>query len=747
MLNKELELIQIYARRKIMKLKTLYIENYRQFSRTTINFENEITILAGANNCGKTSLVELFGKIFGDISIGFSEKDIPVTVIKYWSDRLFDLISKHLINEESKENKLGLLHQELKEGKIPDSKDPHSEILICQGIKSDSILINLEVTYSQEENIEKFSDYLMDLDDGVKSFFFKIIYSFKLDQFVKLIDLKYEQLNTRIKEFTCEADVEEKENRGRYLREMLGDLFCQSFQERYYYTDRNYKSEQVISENKRFKKLFYYKHIIANREIDDERNDKKHQISKSMINYISNDEDWTALIEKLPDEIIKPLQGIKIKEKIQDKSLKALSSIISQINSTNGGHSEEIILDMDVDEKSIISFLDNITKAKYKIEGYYLDEAAQGLGYNHMIYMHLQIEEYLKKFNPLLVNFFIIEEPEAHMHPQMQKVFMLHLFKYYRNKNMQGMITTHSSEIIKIAEMKSLRVVRPSEKLFQKQIYDINQFLNEAKIRKTEIENFYNLLFGINFSSIVFADKIIMYEGDTERMYLQSVINLPEYKKLSEQYVAFVQVGGAYAHWYKEIIEFLNIKTLILSDIDYKKTLVKKDNILKSQITNGAIKHFYVGELEEEAVTQDLKEVAVTTQIEQADEDNTKVKVEQLYKWQNEKKNILSPNLMINFQGEKDAYSRTLEEAMLAKFLSISLSDNISRTKWKEYRKDHSLMFSIPRKENTNEYNIRDIVDATSDNKTDFMYSVIMKNHVKGMLPNYIKEGLTWLMQ
>ena len=42
---------------------------------------------------------------------------------------------------------------------------------------------------------------------------------------------------------------------------------------------------------------------------------------------------------------------------------------------------------------------------------------------------------------------------------------------------------------------------------------------------------------------------------------------------------------------------------------------------------------------------------------------------------------------------------------------------------------------------------MRDILAATSGNKTDFMCSVIMKDYVKKMLPDYIERGLEWLMK
>ena len=39
-----------------MKLAGITISNYRQFEKAELNFDDGITILAGANNSGKTSL-------------------------------------------------------------------------------------------------------------------------------------------------------------------------------------------------------------------------------------------------------------------------------------------------------------------------------------------------------------------------------------------------------------------------------------------------------------------------------------------------------------------------------------------------------------------------------------------------------------------------------------------------------------------------------------------------------------------
>lgn len=71
-----------------MKLKKIAITNYRQFQSAVINFDDELTILAGANNSGKTSIIELFKRIFKDKN--FSKEDISAD---YYSKLQYDFIS------------------------------------------------------------------------------------------------------------------------------------------------------------------------------------------------------------------------------------------------------------------------------------------------------------------------------------------------------------------------------------------------------------------------------------------------------------------------------------------------------------------------------------------------------------------------------------------------------------------------------------------------------------------------------
>ena len=149
-----------------------------------------------------------------------------------------------------------------------------------------------------------------------------------------------------------------------------------------------------------------------------------------MIKMVKMDEKWNELVESLPDEVLKPIQEKEIDKAIRSTSLESLKDTIATLEQTNGGKSGELMLDMQISEEDISDLLQRITTATYDIDGYYLGESSQGLGYSNMIYIHLQLKEYEKNIDPLKVNMFFLEEPESHMHPQMQQVFIKYLLDY-----------------------------------------------------------------------------------------------------------------------------------------------------------------------------------------------------------------------------------------------------------------------------------------------------------------------------
>lgn len=698
-----------------MKLIKMVVENYRQFESAELNFDDSVTILAGANNSGKTSLITLIKNIVSSEKINYSESDIPAKNMKEWLDKVYPLFEDFFLSAKDVEE----IESNLLNAILPISEEEKWIII-------NATRIYFQVDYDISlDDIKLFADYIMDLDENEHSFYFMYNYEINRHLYGKKLTENYEKLKKRFSELVGPN----RELKKRYLQELLVKIYIDSIKPICYFCDKKYENKCPMEDVKEFRELFNFTYIKASRPLDDEDADHSHMLSKQMIKMVKLDENWNELIRTLPDELLSPIQGKEIDKRVRETSLNSLKDTIEALENTNGGQPGELMLDMNVTEEDISELLQRITSTTYNVDGYYLGESSQGLGYSNMIYMHLQLKEYELGKNPLKVNVFFIEEPESHMHPQMQQVFIKYLLNYYKEQNLQGVVTTHSNEMVRVAGISHLRVIRKVGN-FKSNLYDLSLLINRLKEPKEksdeELANFFDWFFEIGYSEIVFADKAILYEGDTERLLIRKLLTQQKYEKLSQQYIAFIQVGGAYAYNYRKLINLLGIKTLIITDLDYDKGLINPEDIKKSEITNATIKNFYK---------------------EQSDEE--KPKVEQLYKWCADRKNILDDELIyVAYQTEDDRYARTLEEAMLGKYFKISVKDLLKRSEWKDKRSKSKLKYTVPnnkKDEEDSEFSLRDILNSTSSEKTDFMYSVILNNLVVEMEPQYISEGLIWL--
>ncbi|MDB2109784.1 AAA family ATPase [Clostridium paraputrificum] len=767
-----------------MYISSITVENFRQLNNVTLSFEEDMTVLAGPNNSGKTTLINLLKKILKPEVFKFGEHDIPVMEIDKWFNSVFGIFEENMKLENEPEkivaNIIGKIFTEDNKMVIPECR------------------VRFKIDYSPSDDLRNFMDYLMDLDENKYSFYFIFSLELNVSTFGKIIMENYDKLASRFKN-----NINNKNNDA--IKDILIRLYSRSIEEKCYFTDEKYENATLMDLSK-FRKLFNLETINAGRPLDDCGNENGHNLSKKLISLASKDEKWKDLIKDLPDKVLLPIQNSKIGNEVKETSTKVLNETIDAVSKTNGNYTGTIHLNMDVEEEDIESLLNKITCAKYNINKYSLDESSQGLGYSNLISMHIDLQKFIKTVDPKVVNLFFIEEPEAHMHPQMQSVFTKFLLTYYSQYNIQGLITTHSNEIVKHCNMDKLRVIRMTSvfkseifnlSLFRKQLVEKVQLKNEVTIEEEKkskeeigiedemedevaageeskaedevaagkeledelvveeeaidiLENFYDWFFEIGYSEIVFADSAILYEGDTERLYIKRLITRPKFKSLKEKYIAFIQVGGAYAYNFNALISYLKIKTLIITDIDYTSQANDINDILNSNSTNSTIIKFYCKD----------KFGSYTAS------DSTKIKVEDLYKWINDRNNIVCTYenenknkkdlIYLAFQTEKDSYSRTLEAAMLAKEFKLNAYDQIRRSEWIKKRKTTKLKFSIPnnridpktnKKEKDSVFSLRDILEATSNGKTDFMYSVIMYGLDEKMLPMYIEEGLEWLMR
>lgn len=711
-----------------MILKKIKIMNYRQLQSVELDMQDSLTVLAGPNNSGKTTLISVLKGMFCDKKLGFSYSDIPISLSSMWLDKTVPVFQKIMLEYDKEKGVQKIIDEMTDNNKFSND------------YTMDNFQAQIQVDYDPDnDNIQYFADYLMDLDDTKHSFYFIYTYEPSITAFEKGLNERYDRMAARVRDIANPGCIE-KETKFYFLKEELLRICCNAVIEKCYFCNSNYKNENLM-EVAAFKSLFNFQNIPAMRELDDNESDSSKGISKRVIALLKDNDTWVEATKKLPDLLMADIEDSGAKKEIKNSSIKSLDDTIRDISKTSGGHIGKLQLEMDVKEQDVEEFIRRITRAKYDVEGLLLNEESQGLGFSNLIYLHMRLEEFYKSIDKNKVNVFFIEEPESHMHPQMQNVFVRFLKNYYIDKKLQGLITTHSNEIARVVGLDSLRVIRQTEKS-KSELFDLSKFRTSIKEKKIEnlddeseflLTNFFDWFFEIGYSELIFADKAILYEGDSERLYIRKLIKLPEFSTLNDSYIAYIQVGGAYAHNYLPMLRMLKMKTLIITDLDYDKEILSMDKVKAedSKSTNATINHCY-------------------RLVYPNKEENYFPTIKELYDFQVKEENILCDGrVYLAFQDE-DSTARTLEEAMLKKILGFNVFHMIKRSEWKKIRKDKNLIFSIPNNkkgEKDSEYSIRKIVEATSNNKTDFMYSVILSENEEKMLPDYIKKGLLWLMK
>ncbi len=529
-----------------MKIKSIAGENFRLLvkkSQNRIMLDDQNTIIVGRNNCGKTSFVELV-KCFTNNNPNFDFADFSLSCLSNF-DSSYESYKKYtkLKGKKNEEN----------EEKITDLKKEFEN-------KLPIIKLEIVITYTDSDNTAHLEPFITELKFDNKEVILQ--YEYYCEKAKRLFE-RYERLHS-------DSKIE--------LLEYIKDNYSSFYKTRIWTIDStNRKNKYQIDKKKTWKtdlnKLLKTAFIFARRELDDKSEDKTKELSKLFDSYFKlvQDDDEKLLIELT--EVLGTASGTW-----DDNYSVIFKEYFDDLN-TFGYPGLE---DRNIELKSKFSpesILKNNTDIFYSNDsGYSLPESYNGLGFSNLIYIILKLLYFYKEFQIVgsRLQMIFIEEPEVHLHPQMQKTFIRNIVDFISKKldkekgalkwNVQIVITTHSSHIISESSYKHIRYLKNRGE------YVVTKDLEDFALSKSEGIKFLEQYLKLDNCDMFFADKVIMIEGTVERMLLPLMIkkisNDDKDYSLTTQYISIIEVGGAYAYKFKDLLNFIGVKTLIITDLD-----------------------------------------------------------------------------------------------------------------------------------------------------------------------------------
>ncbi len=242
-----------------------------------------------------------------------------------------------------------------------------------------------------------------------------------------------------------------------------------------------------------------------------------------------------------------------------------------------------------LDHKTAVQF--NVSPERDDSTTLSLPEQYNGLGYQNLISIIFSLIRFRDEWmrvgkadrrqsgdNTIIepLHIVLIEEPEAHLHAQVQQVFIKKAYQVLRNHkklngnqlNTQMIVSTHSSHVAHELDFTCLRYFR-REPATQKGEIPLATVVNLSKTfgDDTDTSKFATRYIKSTHCDLFFADAAILVEGSAERMLVPHFIR-HKFPELAQSYISLLEIGGSHAHRLRPLLETLGLLSLIITDLD-----------------------------------------------------------------------------------------------------------------------------------------------------------------------------------
>ena len=716
-----------------MKIVTVIVKNYRVLKEITVDWQEQLSLIIGKNNCGKTSLLSVMNKLLSEsknISVHYDDFNVD------FKNMLFDCVALKKRAWDEKQS---------------------------QGIE-----LYLYIQYTDNDNISNIAPLLMDLDPNNYMVVLKIEYSL-IDINTLLIDFDefYGQLSEGRRSNTKKRELFDRFMRGKsskYFQVVYKSLKYDSI------LKQHIDDEFVILDRNRLQlsHIISIRCIGAKRETDNNENDNSlSALSNKYYERVKGESGDPALQEL-------ELQLLKTDNELTQVYSKLFKNVSDKVKKFGGAKENETIIKIisSLGQRELIK--ENTTMI-YNVGEHDLPENYNGLGYLNLISIIIQIETFMAEFRcerekdkkPADINILFIEEPEAHTHPQLQYIFIKNIKELLQSEkicadgnviNVQTIITSHSSHIVSESDFDDIKYfcrISPSE-VISKNLNSLEAEYKDESDPDNKRFKFLKQYLTLNYAEIFFADKVILYEGDTERILLPAMMKkIDQEEKQSDTHLLSQNISliaaGANSQIFSQFLGFLGIKTLIITDIDAVKKKNKNGKIVYEECevskghrtSNNALKFYFEDALSNWGRTP--LNFFITR-------NNTQKVLKYIDgRWKQAK----DGQLMIAYQTKEIAlgteyYPRSFEDAFIfcnREFImsNIKLFKSLKNTAYFSEKNSDTGAYT---------YSAYELAKNCIKSKSSFPMDVLTNSesnensdYSNWVIPPYIKEGLLWLRE
>lgn len=449
--------------------------------------------------------------------------------------------------------------------------------------------MRMDLTFSYEEDVADLvvaTDLLMGLDPASNRVTLRIEYG--LENAKALL-----------------ADFDARRHKEKSLAEFLTERYRDYFGRTLFKVSEDGSDAQALKDGGVLKGLIRIDVVPAQRHVDDDETRQAAKLSRLLHDHytryykVGDEEGFYAIEDALKESAEDLTEVYKVAFERLNKRLKGYGY-------PPGQTSPDLRIRAEFSSQTIyqdhtrVYYANEYATAEGIKEEFVLPEKYNGLGYKNLIFIVLQLESFLAAVEAVPVNrprvhIVAIEEPEAHLHPQMQHVFINEISKTLESAEgvvAQVILSTHSSHIIANSSFEPVRYFRRVGR--EVSVRDLSKLPGTSA---PGVLDFLRRYMKLTHCDLFFADKAIFVEGQVERLLIPAMIDecaaAEGCKDFATQYISISEVGGAYAHKFKPIIDFIGVPTLIITDLDSADEAGKKcavgDGIGK-KTTNACLK-------------------------------------------------------------------------------------------------------------------------------------------------------------